>query len=268
MDIENDEKLNSELKNIIRIHYYEIKHLRMENQLLITKNILQGFYVKSYFNVISQEDLILEEIKAYEILKDLVEFPKLVYLKRVPNNYFMIFEPNISNLKDSIKYFEGANKLSISSSCILILELASTIKIMHQMGIACIFLNPFNVGFSKGKLLIYETFSSFKKNSDNHTEQGARELISLYQSPESKLNNIYELDPAKCDVYSIGIIFFNLVTLSFPNEISIIRKILNEKSHLQNVNFVSDLISQMIDDDFRRRISINCVISNLRRTNF
>lgn len=264
MDIENDEILNSNLKNIVGVHYHNMKISLEGNQLLNTKNILQGFYVKSYFNVSSQEDLILEEIKTYKILRGLVEFPKLVYIKSTPKNYFMIFEPKITNLKDSTKYFDTTSELYISKLRDLMLEFVLTIKEFHRHGIACIVLNPYNVGFSNGKLLIYETFSSFKKNSDNHREESARELICLYESPELKTNNKDEVDPAKCDVYSIGIIFFNLITKSFPNEISNIRKILNDSSHFQNLNYIRELILQMIDDDFNRRISIDSVIYNLR----
>jgi serine/threonine protein kinase len=134
---------------------------------------------------------------------------------------------------------------------------------MHKLGIANLAINPFNIGFDNSGFMFYETCSSIHKLSELYQDPVDQELQNLYISQELYNKSYESINPEKCDVFSLGIIFYNLISFNFPLSLQDLEKNLDEMTLNDALSIFKRLIPEMISLDPLARPPPNKIIQDI-----
>jgi eukaryotic-like serine/threonine-protein kinase len=133
-------------------------------------------------------------------------------------------------------------------------QITSAINYCHSLSIAHRDLKPENIFMTNDNDILLADFGASKNVEDfnqNHTMIGTVIFFFIfkkmnYMAPEiSKNNNNY--DVFKTDIYSIGHIFFNLLTLNIQNQLDFkiesFRKLLDNIKNLDSFKFKNQILN-------------------------
>jgi serine/threonine protein kinase len=231
---------------------------------------VQEYTMKLYRGLdVSYREKIKEEVRIYEILSQGIDpqfsFVQFKHISQCEQGYIIILGYRACNFKE---YIQAQKQLNITYSepreiYNFLISLAKTLKEMYKKGIACLCINPFNLLFLESKFSILDTISSLVKFSDMVQSEEDKKLVLIYQSPEFKnLNNDSSFDPDKSDVYSLGIILYNLITLEMPTDINEIKSKINSQEHILMARF-NQILLNMLEEKPSNRYSMEKVIESL-----
>ena len=214
----------------------------------------KGSYFKSYRNSDQNTKQIIEELKTYRILSR-VQYSDFIFAKiKIDDSFnnitFWFLGDFECTFKRSIDYWKEINyELDIIKILDLAYKFIFTIYEMHKLGIANLAINPFNIGFDNSGFMFYETCSSIHKLSELYQDPINQELQNLYISKELHSNGCESINPEKCDVFSLGIIFYNLLSFNFPHSLQDLEKNLDEMTLNDALSIFKRLIHEMISLD-------------------
>ena len=247
------------------------------NQSMINNHVYfdrnyEGCYLKSYRNIHQFTRGAIHELEIYDLLSR-VTLQDFIFTKLKKGDIsdditFLLFNQVQSTFKDVIDYWRELRfNPDINYIFKTINQFSYTIQEMHRMGIANMAINPFNIGMVDSQFMFYETCSSMYKYSEYFLNDEYQSLKELYVSKElSIINNCESIDPGKCDVYSLGIIFYNLMSLNFPLTIRELNKKLDEEAPINHaLRIFQNLIKKMINLDPKERPLIQIVIQEIKQ---
>lgn len=180
------------------------------------------------------------------------------------NNFYLVTEICNGGSLEEIKC-ELTKKQSIK----IIREIAETLNFAHSMKISHQDLRPTNVLFHDGEVKI----SDFGMANLVERKETKKKIVSkkgnpLYVAPEIFYNE--EVD-VKCDVWSLGIIFYELIYKKLPwngkSAIDLFRNNISKKKvsfpkGADDDSEIQDLISKMLQTDKNTRISMQEVLEH------
>ena len=218
-DFHNDDIIGDKIED------YEILQILKNNN----SNILANIIVKVISNINSKE-YAMKKINlnkfgnSFNILKFSQEFNILNKMKHnnvikyfkffVENNNLLIISEfvNNKNLDTYLTLYENQQKpidenilWNIFMQCISSLKYIHSIKIIHGN------INLKNILMTENKTI---KLNNFRMPSLISKNENLTNIKTPYLSPEIKNNNI---DDPKSDIYSMGIVFYKLCYLNFPN---------------------------------------------------
>jgi serine/threonine protein kinase len=176
------------------------------------------FLIMEYFNGITLDKAIEEKLKA-------IEYSKRVYSIAEHNNFVL----------DTIN------------------QLSSAVDHAHGLGIVHRDLKPLNILINTSnnqlKILDFGIAKILDRREFNLTKPGSRMGTALYMSPEQIRGESVDV---RTDIFSLGLVFHNLIALRHPleletNEFKIHEKILNGNIPSINTKF-TDPITYAADD--------------------
>ena len=218
-DFHNDDIIGDKIED------YEILQILKNNN----SNILANIIVKVISNINSKE-YAMKKINlnkfgnSFNILKFSQEFNILNKMKHnnvikyfkffVENNNLLIISEfvNNKNLDTYLTLYENQQKpidenilWNIFMQCISSLKYIHSIKIIHGN------INLKNILMTENKTI---KLNNFRMPSLISKNENLTNIKTPYLAPEIKNNNI---DDPKSDIYSMGIVFYKLCYLNFPN---------------------------------------------------
>ena len=216
------------------------------------------------------ENSIFEEIK---ILKSLnhENIIKVEDIYKDKINYYIIFEYSQYGSIENI--FKEREKLSENQSRFIIFQILNGLKYLKDKNYIHSNLKPENIlitenfiykneKYYKIKLIVFGSENSFQNNSNNN--------IPYYMAPEL-FNKIYN---SKCDIWSLGIILFQLIygykpykgetLIEFTNNLN--ENIKYENENEKNFNLLSndgkDFIENLLLKDYEKRFDVDSCLKH------
>ena len=216
------------------------------------------------------ENSIFEEIK---ILKSLnhENIIKVEDIYKDKINYYIIFEYSQYGSIENI--FKEREKLSENQSRFIIFQILNGLKYLKDKNYIHSNLKPENIlitenfiykneKYYKIKLIVFGSENSFQNNSNNN--------IPYYMAPEL-FNKIYN---SKCDIWSLGIILFQLIygykpykgetLIEFTNNLN--ENIKYENENEKNFNLLSndgkDFIENLLLKDYEKRFDVDLCLKH------
>ena len=216
------------------------------------------------------ENSIFEEIK---ILKSLnhENIIKVEDIYKDKINYYIIFEYSQYGSIENI--FKEREKLSENQSRFIIFQILNGLKYLKDKNYIHSNLKPENILITENfiyknekyyiiKLIVFGSENSFQNNSNNN--------IPYYMAPEL-FNKIYN---SKCDIWSLGIILFQLIygykpykgetLIEFTNNLN--ENIKYENENEKNFNLLSndgkDFIENLLLKDYEKRFDVDSCLKH------
>ena len=180
------------------------------------------------------------------------------------NNFYLITEicngGNLEQIKGDI-----TTKQSIK----IIRQIAKTLAFAHSLKISHQDLRPTNILFHEGEVKISDFgMANLVEMKDTKKKIVSKKGNPLYVAPEIFYN---EKVDEKCDVWSLGIIFYELIYKTLPwngkSAIDLFRNNISKKKisfpkGADDDSETQDLISKMLQTDKNKRISIQEVLEH------
>ena len=216
------------------------------------------------------ENSIFEEIKILKTLnhENIIRVED-IYKDKI--NYYIIFEySQYGSIENIIKERE---KLTENQSRFIIFQLLNGLKYLKDKNYIHSNLKPENIlitenfiykneKYYKIKLIVFGSENSFQNNSNNN--------IPYYMAPEL-FNKIYN---SKCDIWSLGIILFQLIygykpykgetLIEFTNNLN--ENIKYENENEKNFNLLSndgkDFIENLLLKDYEKRFDVDSCLKH------
>ena len=168
-------------------------------------------------------------------------------------------EGNLRNFID--KHKEDNTLIEKNIICTIIKQICIGIKEIHNKKIVHRDIKPENIFIKENLNIKIGDFGISKQlNSYNIYTITTKKLGSdYYAAPEIKYNGIYN---EKSDIYSLGCIIYELLTLNIYSIDAICRDIKKIDSNIYN-NKWQKLIDSLLQPDYKKRYNINQVIKFL-----
>ena len=240
-------------------------------QSKLNQNIFKAMKVfkKSLIND-EDENSIFEEIKLLKTLnhENIIRVED-IYKDKI--NYYIIFEYSQYGSIENI--FKEREKLSENQSRFIIFQILNGLKYLKDKNYIHSNLKPENIlitenfiykneKYYKIKLIVFGSENSFQNNSNNN--------IPYYMAPEL-FNKIYN---SKCDIWSLGIILFQLIygykpykgetLIEFTNNLN--ENIKYENENEKNFNLLSndgkDFIENLLLKDYEKRFDVDLCLKH------
>lgn len=171
------------------------------------------------------------------------------------------------DLLDYINYYWCQTKQYQPKATRLFYETCEGLSYIHQMGIAHRDIKPTNILLSQDLVPKLSDFGLSKYNDSLVTACGS----PIYAAPELMLHKEY--DGAKADMWSIGVLFYNLITGAMPFGVAanqsvsqiykaMVAKQLDFPAYAKADASAKDLCAKMLQVDPEKRISAQEVLSH------
>lgn len=272
-DFHNDDIIGNKLED------YEIIQILNKNPHTVVK-VISNLNSKKYamkqinLNKLGNQLNLLQFNQEFNILNNLKHNNIIKYFKFFVenNNLFIISEfANNNNLETYLSLYEESQK-PIDENILwsIFMQCISSLRFIHKMNLIHGNINLNNILMTENKIIKLYNFrmSSLISNNEKLTN-----IKTPYIAPEIK-NNIIN-DP-KSDIYSMGVVFYKLCYLNFPN----LGEKKNEKYYSKEMENIIDLmikdvnnrpntdeIYNLIENEYIKHVvkisSINCIFSCL-----
>ena len=177
------------------------------------------------------------------------------------------------NLRDFRKNIIEKNYLSESFLCFITSQLLNGIKYLHMCKITHYDLKPQNIIIDDNlnvKIIDFSVSLDYSKINDNKIKLPFRGT-SFYMAPEVLRNDTINIkDLNKIDLYSLGVILFNLAFGSYPFDLKqkdtknydkIYKKIMKDLTIKNKYNYYSsyfiDFLKKLLEKDINKRLNLN-----------
>ena len=260
------EKIGSGSESIV----YKIIYKKTKKQYAMKLIFIENDSKRNYneYNIINRfkNQKIIAFYGVYEIKKNEMDCMIMEYAK-------------FGNLKDFKEKQLKRQELSEQLLCFLAYQILIGLKYIHKCKIIHFDLKPQNIifdGYLYVKIIDFSVALDYSKIKSNKIKLPFRGT-NFYIAPEvlkSKTINVNDLN--KVDLYSLGVILYNLVFNTYPYRLErsdvgsydlIYNKIENNKLEFSNKrnsyskHFI-DFLSQLLEIDINKRININQALNN------
>ena len=198
------------------------------------------------------------------ILK-LIRHPNLVKLFEIiqePDKIFIIME--YVDGGELLDYIEKNERIEEKEACRLFQQILAAVDYLHRLKIAHRDLKPENMLLDRKKnikIIDFGLSNLYEKGEKLRTSCGS----PCYAAPEMILNKSY--DPAKSDVWSLGVVLYYMVTGTLPfdddNTTKLYNKIVSGLFFMPTYlnEHCQILLTSMLNTDPKRRVSLNDIKS-------
>ena len=231
---------------IVAMKMISIKKEEQEDEINISKKLKNKNIINYYLSCK------IEKSKAYCIIMD--------YARH-------------GNLRDFRKNVIEKNYLSESFLCFITSQLLNGLKYIHMCKITHYDLKPQNIIIDDNlnvKIIDFSVSLDYSKISENKIKLPFRGT-SFYMAPEVLRNDTINIkDLNKIDLYSLGVILFNLAFGSFPFDLKqkdiknydkIYKKIMKDLTIKNKYNYYSshfiDFLQKLLEKNINKRINLN-----------
>lgn len=196
------------LETYRNVSIFKIKS-KKEGIIYILKNIRLQLLNKN------EKQKAINEIKLISSLKhpNIIEFKKAFFDKRSNSLNIVSGYGNNGDLRNKILY-ASKNEMYMEENIIwnVLTQILQGLNYMHKKGIIYTNLNTENIYLTKMRLIKITNF--FLNNSSNNNNYDLNQLkVPLYTAPEVLNKQPYDY---KCDIWSVGCIIYEFVSLSSP----------------------------------------------------
>ena len=216
-----------------------------------------------------------DEIKISKKLKNqnIINFYLSNVIKKNKVHCIMMEYAKYGNLRDFENNFLEKNNLSESFLCFITSQILNGLKYIHSCKITHYDLKPQNIiidDYLNVKIIDFSVSLDYSKINSNKIKLPFRGT-SFYMSPEVIRNDTINIkDLNKIDLYSLGVILYNLAFGSYPFKLNqkdikkydkIYKKIMKDLIINNIFNYYSphfiDFIKKLLEKDINKRININ-----------
>lgn len=226
-----------------------------------------------------KKEKILNEIMISKKLKhqNIVDFYGCYEVKEGEAICIVMEYLKYGNLRDFIKNVLKKKYYSETFICFIAFQLLTALKYLQSCKIAHLDLKPQNItinDFLDVKLIDFSISIDYSRMNSNQIELPSNGT-QLYMAPEvlaSKTIDVNDLN--KVDLFSLGVVLFNLAFGTFPfdygydefkNKEELYNKIMNTEIEFENNLYSShfiDFLKQLLEKDINKRIDINQALDN------
>lgn len=231
---------------MVSINIYNSNRVRLyKNQQLVIKKVLPNYRYSSEW---------IKECTVFQFLKkhphpNLMKMTKFIYQKDIKDIIGVI----TPYYQDTLSTF-NCNALSFLDKILLFKQLVKAVHHLHQYDIVHTDLKPDNIFLNHVNDICigdYDHVILYAKRTESH-DCSILQTIT-YRSPEicgfQEFNSNTEIDLFKIDIWSLGVIGFNLFTNSelIPSDISNNQTLCNYMSILHTMKVIDKSLNQSID---------------------
>lgn len=212
---------------------------------------------------------------------NVIRFKEVLYSSEKSKIFFIMEYSDIGTLS---KLIDDGIKLSQEQICSIFKQITNSVAYMHSKKVTHQDIKPRNILiFSDGEAKITDfgvchSFNSLDLMFAGSPAYQAPEIFDAFDSfdtiDDSEISEIDEnlLDPAKCDIYSLGVSLYECITGNLPFEGNTLFEIADDMRNNPDIEFSPDItesmspellqtVKKMLEFDPNERISSNELIS-------
>ena len=284
-DISNIEKLNKLIEKKIPnfFDHYEIKEVIGKGSESLVYKVIYKKTGKPY----TMKIIFFEKgrnINEFNILnklknKNVILFYGVYEIQKNELDCIIMEFAKFGNLRDFKKNILKRDFLAEQLLCYFSFQILNGLRYCHMCKIAHFDLKPQNIVIDEYlnlKLIDFSVSLNYSKINSNTIKLPFRGT-NFYMAPEVIKSKTIDLkDINKIDLYSLGVILYNLAFCSYPYDLNsedcnnydkIYKKITNNELNFNNEDncyskYFIDFLKQLLEKDINKRININQAIDN------